>query len=84
MNGQQAIDMVIERNSKKCCGKYKLIFMDINMPVMDGMEATKILKNKMINGEIADTKIVAVTAARCDNEEDRKAFLEAGFDECGK
>jgi CheY-like chemotaxis protein len=76
--------MVMERNLKKCCGKYGLIFMDINMPVMDGMEAMKILKKKMELGEIKETQIIAVTAARCENEEDRKVFLEAGFDECGK
>lgn len=53
------------------------------MPVMDGMEATKILKKKMETGELKPTQIIAVTAASCTNEEDRKNFLENGFDECG-
>jgi len=33
--------------NKKCLLAYKLVLMDINMPIMDGIEATKILKSKM-------------------------------------
>ena len=36
--------------------------MDLNMPVMGGFEATKILKKKMREGEIKEIDIVAVTA----------------------
>ncbi len=36
-NGQEAVQMVRE----KPCGYYDLIFMDIQMPVMDGYEATR-------------------------------------------
>ena len=36
-NGQQAIDKVKYNQSlKKCCPSYKLIIMDIDMPVKDG------------------------------------------------
>jgi CheY-like chemotaxis protein len=36
-NGLVAFEMV--KNSFKCC-PYRLVFMDINMPVMDGLEAS--------------------------------------------
>lgn len=83
MHGQHAIDLVLERKNKICCGKYTLIFMDINMPVLDGVDATKILKMKMKMGEIAQTPIVAVTAAKCEDEELHSKFLKMGFDESG-
>jgi len=51
------------------------------MPVMAGAEATQILKEMMDRGEIVYTPIVAVSAARCDNEEEKQQYLSAGFDD---
>lgn len=51
MNGVQAVSQV-KKNS------YDIIFMDINMPVMDGLEATKIIR-ELGFGKL---KIVALTA----------------------
>lgn len=50
-----------------------LIFMDIQMPMMDGFEATRRIKEKQT------IPIVALTAAAFENE--RKAILESGFDD---
>ena len=41
LNGQEAVNMYTKNLLKKCCeNKYKLILMDLNMPIMDGYEAT--------------------------------------------
>ncbi|MDT8339374.1 MAG: response regulator, partial [Sulfurimonas sp.] len=49
-NGKEAVEMFEK-------GKYELIFMDLQMPVMDGYEATKIIRD--MDG---DVPIVALTA----------------------
>ena len=66
-NGQEAVDMV-EKN------KYDLILMDIKMPVMDGMEATRLIKEKH-----PELPIIALTANAFDS--DRQLAFEAGCDE---
>ena len=66
-NGQEAVDMARK-------GGIDLILMDIKMPVMDGMEATKAIK------EFApQLPIVALTANAFDS--DRQLALEAGCDD---
>ena len=45
-DGQQALDMVIENvkeNDMKICD-YDLIFMDCNMPIKDGYETTRSIR----------------------------------------
>ncbi|HEY5687691.1 MAG TPA: response regulator [Yeosuana sp.] len=56
------------------CNKYDLILMDINMPIMDGNEAT--IEIKKLDSEIP---IVALTASSAD--EVRKNKTEIGFDD---
>lgn len=51
-NGQSALDAVKQ-------GKPDLILMDINMPVMDGFAATRILHN---DDEYKDIPVIFVTA----------------------
>ncbi len=55
---------------------YDLILMDLNMPEMDGIEATRLIKQASKNG---DTAIVAVTANASLN--DRQRCREAGMDD---
>lgn len=54
---------------------YDLIFMDISMPEMDGMEATKLIRN----GFEKQPVIIAMTANAM--AEDKEACLKAGMDE---
>lgn len=39
-NGMEAINMVRNYNSEFCCQNYKLILMDLEMPIMNGIVAT--------------------------------------------
>lgn len=76
-NGEEACKMFIENN-----GKYDIIFMDINMPELDGYEATK--KIRAMNLESSQTvPIVAITANVF--KEDIEKCLAAGMnDHIGK
>ena len=71
-NGREALDKV--RVSKP--GDYALVLMDIQMPVMDGHEATKQIR-ALDNPELAAVPIVAMTANAFN--EDRKAAKACGM-----
>lgn len=49
-NGQQAVEKVVEKEKSDLGGSFDLIFMDVNMPVMDGLQATKEIKTLIMNG----------------------------------
>lgn len=71
-NGQIAVDML--KKSKP--GYYRLILMDVQMPVMNGYEATKAIR-KLENTELASIPILAMTANAF--EEDKQAALASGM-----
>ena len=64
------------KNAQK--GDYDLILMDVQMPVMDGYEATKAIR-ALDNKEVADIPIVAMTANAFD--EDKRQALESGMND---
>ena len=71
-NGQFAVDMV----SASEPGDYHAILMDIQMPVMDGYEATRAIR-ALKKRELAEIPIVALTANTF--REDVEAAREAGM-----
>jgi len=70
MNGQIAVDMIRENG----IGAYDFVLMDIQMPVMNGYEATSIIR-KLPDGD--KLKILAFSANAF--EEDREKSLKAGL-----
>jgi CheY-like chemotaxis protein len=54
---------------------YDVVLMDVRMPEMDGLEATRIIRQRWPDGP----KIIAVTAYAL--EGDREKFIEAGMDD---
>lgn len=68
VNGKEAVDKVEASHS----GEYAVVLMDIQMPIMDGYEATKKIRD-LDNRILANIPIVAMTA-NAFGEERKKAF----------
>lgn len=58
--------------------RYDLVLMDIQMPIMDGVEATRAIRSGRAGKEVASIPIVATTAYAMNG--DRETFMEAGMD----
>ncbi len=72
-NGKEAIEAI----TKNDASYYDLVLMDVQMPVMDGYEATKQIRN-LSDKNKANVIIYAMTANAF--EEDKRDALEAGMD----
>lgn len=72
VNGQMAVDMF-----KK--GKYDIILMDIQMPILDGLEATLAIRKHESENNLPQTRIVAITANAM--KEDRDSCFEVGMND---
>lgn len=68
-NGAEALEL-IRKNS------YHMIFFDHMMPIMDGMEALRIIKKEKL---CPDTPVIVLTANAVAGE--KQAYLDAGFDD---
>lgn len=71
VNGQEAVERLKSE-------KFDLVLMDIEMPVMDGMEATRIIRNEL-NHDNDDLPILALTIHN--TQETRNQALEVGIDD---
>ncbi len=67
-NGEIAVELALKNN-------YDAILMDINMPILNGIEATHILKNTYH----LKTPIIALTANAMAG--DKEKFIESGMDD---
>jgi len=76
-NGEEAVQAVKDAALCQIGGRgYRLILMDVQMPVMDGIAATKIIRK---NVDCQHVPIIALTAHALKG--DREKFLEAGMDD---
>ncbi len=67
-NGLEALDLVRSED-------FDMIFMDVQMPMMDGYETSRTIR--AMGGKFADLPIIALTANAMEN--DRERCLEAGM-----
>ena len=71
-DGQQALDLLAAQD-------FDVILMDVQMPLMNGVEATKAIRSSTGIGSKKDIPIIALTAYAMLG--DREKFLEAGMDD---
>jgi len=69
----------LEAFEKRKNGEFDVIFMDIQMPVLDGIEATQEILDYEEDFEIPHIPIIALTANALKG--DRERFMDAGMDE---
>ena len=67
-NGQQSVDITAQHH-------FDIVFMDVQMPVMDGMDATRAIRSR---GGVQPV-IIAMTANAMQG--DREACIQAGMDD---
>ena len=77
------VDLTIVADGREAVEAYRadppdLIFMDISMPVMDGIEATALIREAEAEAGAPRVPIVALTAHAMTGDE--KRFLDAGMD----
>ena len=71
-NGQEAVDAVVNDPQR-----YQIVFMDCQMPIMDGYESTRVIR--MHSDACAEIPIIALTANTMDG--DKQLCLDAGMDD---
>jgi len=71
VNGQEAVDKAMKK-------KYDIVFMDIQMPVMDGVEATKTIRS---NNENPCSKSIIIALTANISKTDIEMYLQNGMDD---
>lgn len=71
-NGKEAVDMLSKEN-------FKLVFMDVEMPEMNGRDATRVIRNPTSFVLNHSVPIIALTASEMEN--DRKKCIDAGMND---
>ncbi|KAH7148017.1 hypothetical protein DER46DRAFT_514455 [Fusarium sp. MPI-SDFR-AT-0072] len=73
VNGQEAVNV-----HKETPGQFKYVLMDISMPVMDGLEATRQIRAFELYNGISASKIIAITGLG--SESTREEATRSGVD----
>ena len=55
LNGEEAINELVNK-------KYDFVFMDLQMPVMNGLQASSLIRNEAAGSSNKDIPIIALTA----------------------
>ena len=73
-NGQEAIDLLNNSDNK-----FDLILMDCQMPVLDGFQATELIRKGQAGSDNSSIVIIAMTAGAMAGDKD--ACIQAGMDD---
>ncbi len=68
--------VAVEKLAASTPGEFDLVLMDVQMPVMDGREATEAIR-RLNNKELADIPIIALSANAF--ESDKRMSIESGM-----
>ena len=71
-NGVEAVNLLVE-------GSYDLVLMDVQMPELDGIEATRVIRDAKSSVRNHDIPIIAMTASAMRG--DRERCLESGMND---
>ena len=81
INGKEAVDKFISSHTMGI--KYAIIFTDFMMPVMDGIDMTKMIRKHETNMHMSHTNIVGITAHFSESFKDKS--IKAGMNKvCSK
>ena len=78
-NGEECVKLIKEKKENTCkCNKnyYKVIFLDIVMPVMDGIKAAKTIQDMIDNKEINENTKIVFISGNIDGADLQKSLLE--------
>lgn len=71
-NGKEAIEKILQFQENEQF--FKIVLIDVNMPIMDGLEATAVIRQMIEDQEISKDLAIIVNTAFT-SEEDKKASL---------
>jgi CheY-like chemotaxis protein len=80
----EAIKRIKEKKARQCGCWYKMIFMDIYMPVMNGLESSKIIRSMMNKFEIHPCPIIGCSAEGPLSGPEREEYFTNGITDIRK
>lgn len=76
-HGEESLNVL--ENNAKINQRFDMILMDIQMPLMDGLAASRLITQRIRKGEIYRVPIIGLTAQKIIHERDRVVYKESGM-----
>ena len=80
-NGEECINLIKQKQKLNCsCHKnyYKIIFLDIMMPVLDGIKTAKIIQEMIDKKEINENIKIVFVSGNIDGNDLKQSLLNIG------